>query len=110
MFDPQTLTSVAAGRRLDNLAGADLANVQRALAWLTYPISAVDGKYGPNTRAAIRRLDIGFGNIQCRPFVVGRQGAAGNQQEQEGRRQMPAHAIAPPALTVIRRPAPASSG
>ncbi len=52
MFDPQSLTSIAAGSRLDTLSEDDLANVQRALAWLTYPIKTVDGKYGPNTRSA----------------------------------------------------------
>ena len=52
MFDPQSLSTIAAGNRLDSMSEADLANVQRALAWLTYPVSGVDGKYGPNTRSA----------------------------------------------------------
>jgi hypothetical protein len=52
MFDPQSLTSIAAGSRLDSLSEQGLANVQRALSWLTYPIKTVDGKYGPNTRSA----------------------------------------------------------
>lgn len=52
MFDPQELEQVPTGTALSALPTDQLATVQRGLAWLAYPISLVDGLYGPNTRSA----------------------------------------------------------
>ena len=68
MFDPQSLSTIAAGTRLDSMREAELANVQRALSWLTYPVSAVDGKYGPNTRSAFGEF---LADIKANPQTSG---------------------------------------
>ena len=51
-------------QREDDHVDGSLREVQRALAFLAYPISAVDGQYGPNSRNAFAEFkdDIGEGN------------------------------------------------
>lgn len=52
MFDPNTLNNISTGSDINDLNKTQLKNVQRALSWMTYPISNVDGLIGPNTRGA----------------------------------------------------------
>ncbi|WP_299848652.1 carboxypeptidase [uncultured Roseovarius sp.] len=61
MFDPNTLNDITHGSDIDTIDRTKLKNLQRALSWMTYPISAVDGLIGPNTRNAFAeyKLDIG---------------------------------------------------
>lgn len=52
MFDPNTLADISTGADINLLSETQLKNVQRALSWMAYPISKVDGRIGPNTRGA----------------------------------------------------------
>lgn len=52
MFNPDVMTGIETGGTIEDLSREKLRHLQRALAWLTYPISLVDGRYGPNTRSA----------------------------------------------------------
>jgi len=65
MFDPKTLNDIPDGTDINSVGQTQLKNVQRALSWLTYPISAVDGLIGPNTRNAFAefKLDIGESDV-----------------------------------------------
>lgn len=61
MFDPNVLDKIEAGNDISVLPKSQLKNIQRALSWMTYPISVVDGLIGPNTRNAYSEFksDIG---------------------------------------------------
>lgn len=61
MFDPKTLHSIEAGTDINALESTKLRNLQRALSWMTYPVSVIDGLIGPNTRSAFAefKMDIG---------------------------------------------------
>ena len=74
MFDPQDLEQVQTGAVLSALPQDQLANLQRALAWLAYPISLVDGLYGPNTRSAFGEFQSAIGEAD--PSVVSRTSIA----------------------------------
>lgn len=50
MFDPITLDDISTGTDINDLSKTQLKNLQRALSWMTYPVSKVDGLIGPNTR------------------------------------------------------------
>ena len=64
MFDPTTLNDIADGSDINSLPNAKLSNVQRSLAWMTYPIKKIDGLIGQNTRSAFAeyKFDIGDPN------------------------------------------------
>lgn len=61
MFDPDTLNAIQTGADINGISKTQLKNLQRALSWMTYPISSVDGLIGPNTRSAFGEFksDIG---------------------------------------------------
>lgn len=63
MFDPGKLKEIDPGTDINTLGGKRLKDLQRALSWMTYPISKVDGLIGPNTRNAHAefKMDIGEG-------------------------------------------------
>ncbi|MCP4319019.1 MAG: carboxypeptidase [Hyphomicrobiales bacterium] len=63
MFDPKKLKDIDPGTDINDLDGKRLRYLQRALSWMTYPISKVDGLIGPNTRNAHAefKMDIGEG-------------------------------------------------
>ncbi len=52
MFDFKGLEKIAPNARLDELGARALADVQRGLAALCYPVRTVDGLFGPRTRNA----------------------------------------------------------
>ncbi|MCI0538481.1 MAG: hypothetical protein L0Z50_25010 [Verrucomicrobiales bacterium] len=58
------LNDIEPGSLLEDLSKKKLREVQRALAFIAYPISVVDGLYGPNTRNAFAEFkeDIGEGD------------------------------------------------
>jgi hypothetical protein len=62
------LDSIEPDTHLENLSKKNLRDVQRALAFLTYPVGVIDGLYGPKSRNAFAefKADIGEGN----PAVV----------------------------------------
>lgn len=64
MFEPGRLEKIEPGSDINELGKTRLADIQRALSWMTYPISQVDGLIGPNTRSAHAEFkdDIGEGN------------------------------------------------
>ena len=63
MFDPDKLNRIDAGSDINELSRKRLKDLQRALSWMTYPISKVDGLIGPNTRNAHAefKADLGEG-------------------------------------------------
>jgi len=71
MFDPKKLDKIEPGTDINDLGSKRLSDLQRALSWMTYPISKVDGEIGPNTRNAHAefKADIGEGN----PLVASKQ-------------------------------------
>lgn len=64
MFDPKKLEKIAPGCEIGDLSRKRLSDLQRALSWMAYPISKIDGLIGPNTRSAHAefKADIGEGN------------------------------------------------
>lgn len=64
MFDPKTLNKIDPGTDINELNRKRLRDLQRALSWMAYPISKVDGLIGPNTRNAHAefKADIGEGS------------------------------------------------
>jgi hypothetical protein len=60
----KVLDQIEPGTALDELGKKKLREVQRALAFMAYPITTVDGLYGPNSRNAFAEFkdDIGEGH------------------------------------------------
>ena len=59
MITLKELDTIEPGTALESLRRAQLTDLQRGLALICYPVSVIDGAYGPRTRNAELWVNLG---------------------------------------------------